>query len=64
MLGLETTIFQIQNNHRPGKSNIADSFSRLKKLGYKTFFDEQCESNVYSIIENTIPSALTLVYNC
>lgn len=58
LLRLQTFKFKVI--YQPGKSNIADSFSRLCKIEKEQSFDSETELHICSILEKTAPKALQI----
>lgn len=46
--------------YKAGKYNIADSLSRLCELNECKAFDQNCELNIYAIVEATVPEAIRI----
>ncbi|XP_058987406.1 uncharacterized protein K02A2.6-like [Musca domestica] len=53
--------FSLKIIYKAGKHNIADSLSRLCNLDTAVTFDKPCEFSICSIIENSVPQALTIL---
>ncbi|XP_061395874.1 uncharacterized protein K02A2.6-like, partial [Musca vetustissima] len=53
--------FKFKIIYQAGKYNIADSLSRLCKIENSLSFDQQSESSICSIIEETIPKELSIL---
>ncbi|XP_058977362.1 uncharacterized protein K02A2.6-like [Musca domestica] len=53
--------FRFKIIYQAGKYNIADSLSRLCKIEHNTSFDQQTEISICSIIEETVPRAVSIL---
>lgn len=57
---LRLQAFKFKVIYRAGKDNIADSISRLCKISDESSFDGTCEESIFYVLENTVPSTLTI----
>lgn len=57
---LRLQAFRFKVIYKPGKFNIADSFSRLCKLDVEKSFDYEGELHVFALIERNTPKAMNI----